>query len=343
MMEERSDSFVIDGTQVGRSGSVYLIAEAGVAHFGSVDKALELVDMAADAHADAVKFQIFKTTELISSRCGEWRQRMHPKELPHAAFRDIQRHCKTRGITFLATAHDEPSLDFLATLAPPAYKIGSGEVANWPFLRRVGALGKPVILSTGMYSLQQVGEALTALAQGGTRDIAVLHCVTQYPTPPGDVNLKAMDAMRERYGVITGYSDHTAGMHVPLGAVGRGAAVIEKHISLDFDIPDAQDWRVSLDGPGLRLFVQQAREIAAALGEGDKRPTLEESERAVWARKSLVAAAAIECGEIITAQKLCAKRPGDGISPSVIDEIIGKKTTVRIECDAPITWEALSP
>jgi N-acetylneuraminate synthase/N,N'-diacetyllegionaminate synthase len=333
--------FSISGRGVGLNHPVFIIAEAGVAHFGSIDKAKRLVDLAVEAKADAVKFQIFKTDALISKESEEWRNRMRARELPFEAFQEIQAYCHEKRIIFFATAHDEPSLEFLDTLNVPVYKIGSGEVSNWSFLEKIASKKKPVILSTGMYTLEDICEALKFIAKTGNPDIALLHCVTSYPTPPLEVNLLAMDTIREAYGVIVGYSDHTRGFHFSLAAAARGASIIEKHITLDFNIPDAQDWKVSCGPDDFPVMVQQIRDIEAGLGSGIKAPAESERPSINWARKSLVAIEDILEGEIIDLKKIGAKRPGYGIMPSDIDRVIGKKANKKIKKDTLIKWEHL--
>jgi N,N'-diacetyllegionaminate synthase len=337
-----SSTFEIDGRRVGEGEPCYVIAEAGVSHFGSMEKAFKLVDMAADAKADAVKFQIFRAEDMISSAATDWRRRMGTRELPYEAFAEIQAYARERGVTFFATAHDRPSLAYLASLDVPVFKIGSGEVGNWPFLRDIASLGKPVILSTGMYELDDIAAALEAFSQAGNPNIAVLHCVTQYPTPPHDVNLRAMHEIRERFKTVTGYSDHTKGFHLPLAAVAQGARVIEKHITLEFDIPDAQDWKVSCGPEDLPLMVQQIRDIEAAFGSGHKEPVAAEREAANWARKSLVAARPIPAGARIEKEALTEKRPGTGIPPYRIDEVIGRTALRDFDADTIIEWEDIS-
>jgi len=336
-----SNVFSIQGRQVGKGCSVFIIAEAGVAHFGSLDKARRLVDLAVEAKADAVKFQVFKASELISSESREWVHRLRSRELPYEAFGDIQRYCHEKRIIFFATAHDEPSLEVLDTLDVPVYKIGSGEVDNWAFIEKVASRKKPVILSTGLYTLEQVGTALDRIAKVGNPDVSVLHCVTDYPTVPAEVNLRAMDTIRETYSVITGYSDHTKGFHFPLAAVARGASIIEKHITLDFDVPNAQDWKVSCGPEDFPVMVRQIRDIEVGLGSGVKRPGEAELSNVSWARKSLVAAVDISEGETITPDKLSIKRPGIGIVPTDVEKVVGKKAKVKIKANTLIKWGQL--
>lgn len=333
--------FEIDGRPVGEGAPVYVIAEAGVAHFGVEDKAYRLVDLAVESGADAVKFQVFDVDALIAKSLPEWRQRLGSRQLPYDAFVRIQAYCRKRGITFFATAHDEPSLDFLASIDVPVYKVGSGEVGNWPYLRRVAGLGKPLIFSTGMYRLEQVAEALNAVADSGNRQVAVLHCVTRYPTPPQEVSLGNVALLAERFKVITGYSDHTRGYHIPLAAVALGARIIEKHISLDFDVPDAQDWKVSCGPHDLAEFVTELREVEAALGVRESGPTAGEQESLKWAGKSLVAIRDLPAGTRLNREDLVSKRPGTGIPPAQIEVLIGRKLRTALERDSQITWEIL--
>jgi N,N'-diacetyllegionaminate synthase len=334
-------SISIQGRRLGEAHPVFLIAEAGVAHFGSLDKAKQLVDLAVAAGADAVKFQIFRTEDLVSRESAEWRNRLKTKELAYESFREIQAYCRRRKIIFFATAHDETSLDFLDTLEVPVYKVGSGEVGNWPFIKKVASRGKPVILSTGMYRLEEVSRALDLIAEAGNRDVVVLHCTTLYPTPPHLVNLRAMDTLREAFHVPVGYSDHTQGFLFPLAAVARGACMVEKHITLDFNVPYAQDWKVSCGPVDFPVMVQQIREIQAGLGSGIKIPSEKELSSLDWARKSLVAKEDIPEGSVITMEMVCAKRPGFGIAPSDVDKVIGRKTKGKIHKDTFIQWENL--
>ena len=338
---EFSQSIIIDGREAGPGRPVYIIAEAGVAHFGQLEKAFKLVDLAKEAGADAVKFQLFRTEVLISSINQEWRDRLKPKELPPEAFEDIAGYCREKGITFLATAHDEPSLEDLDRLGVPAYKIGSGEVDNWPFIERVCERGKPVIISTGMYYLDQVSLALEAAERAGNPDIAILHCSTMYPTPPELVNLSAMRTMREEFRTVCGYSDHTEGFHIPLAATALGADILEKHISLDFNVPNAQDWKVSCGPHDLAGFIRQAKEVRASLGDGMKKPSGRELASKAWAAKSLVAARSLQAGTVLEKDMLTAKRPGEGIAPYRIIEVLGKKLLRNLAEDEQLGWEIL--
>jgi N,N'-diacetyllegionaminate synthase len=340
-MIQFSRNITIDGRIVGKGNPIYIIAEAGVAHFGSESKAYKLVDLAVEAGADAVKFQIFNVDALISNTLSDWKNRLRSRQLPFQAFERIQRYCREKDITFFATAHDEPSLEFLETLNVPVYKVGSGEVGNWPYLSRVAAIGKPVIFSTGMYRINQIKEALETVAETGNTNVAVLHCVTRYPAPPEEVSLGNIALIRERFNVICGYSDHTEGYHIPLVSAALGAEIIEKHISLDFDVPNAQDWKVSCGPHNLDLFIRQVRQVEAALGVRESGPTEGEKESLVWAGKSLVAKHDISSGSLLSSDDVLSKRPGTGIPPSQIGQVLGRKTKVSLLRDEVIKFEDL--
>lgn len=260
-------SFSIAGRPVGQDAPCYVIAEAGVAHFGSVDKARALVDLAVQAKADAVKFQHFRSERLVGPSAPDWRDRLKSRELSDDEMLRTAEYARKRGMTFICTGHDEPSLEFLdRTVGVPAFKIGSGEVENWPFIADIARRGKPVILSTGMYSLELIEQALNVLSENGCTEAAVLHCVTSYPADPSTINLDVMRQIRQFFAGPVGYSDHTAGTAVPLAAVALGANVIEKHIALDFNVPDAQDWKVSCGPDDLVEFVADVRAVSAARG-----------------------------------------------------------------------------
>ncbi len=331
----------IAGRPVGPGHPVYVVAEAGVAHFGSLEKALTLVDLAAEAGADAVKFQIFRAEYLISGQDRQWQKRMASRELPYEAFQHIAAYSRQKGIAFFATAHDGPSLEFLESLNPPAYKIGSGEVYNWDFIARAAAKGKPLIVSTGMYDWAAVDELARCLQGAGNPEVVVLHCVTQYPTPPAEVNLRAMDALRQRLGCLVGYSDHTKGFHICLAAVARGACLLEKHISLDFNLPDAQDWKVSCGPHDLAEMISQMREVEQSLGVEEKFASPGEQASLQWARKSLVAARELPAGTVLEEAMLVARRPGTGIPPSRSAELLGRRTRRAVAADQLLAWEDL--
>lgn len=319
---------------------VFVIAEAGVNHNGSLDLALKLVDAAAAAGADAVKFQTFKAVALAASNApkanyqkettggGESQLEMLRRlELDVDAHHTLIERCRERGIAFLSSPFDPESTDLLVSLGLKTFKIPSGEITNLPFLRRIGALGVEVILSTGMAELEEIREALDVLEKAGTgrERITVLHCTTEYPAPMEEVNLRAMPAMADAFGVRVGYSDHTRGIEVPIAAVALGATAIEKHFTLDRTLP-GPDHRASLEPPELAAMVGAIRNIENALGDGIKRPTPSELRNRSIARKSIVAARAIRRGETFSEKNLTVKRPGNGLTPMLWDRIVGSES-----------------
>jgi len=335
-------SFLIADRMVGEKAPTFVIAEAGVAHFGSIEKAYQLVDLAKAAKADAIKFQIFHTNEFISSESSDWQERYRSKELVLDDFKKIKTYCDEKQIMFFATGHDECSLKDLEQLEVPVYKIGSGEVKNWPFIKKIAELKKPTIFSTGMYSMEDIKIALRIFEDAGNRDVAVLHCTTAYPTPPDQVNLSAIGTLKGAFDCVVGYSDHTQGYHFPVVAVALGAKIIEKHITLEYNIPDAQDWKVSCGPENLSLMVSQIRDIEIGLGTGVKEPTDLEKKSLEWGRKSLVAFGNIKSGQVITLDMIKIKRPGTGISPSDLNNVVGKQAQKDIKNDSLIKMEDLS-
>lgn len=315
-----------------------IIAEAGVNHNGDMALARQLIDVAAAAGADLVKFQTFSADRLVTGDAAkaEYQNLTAGSESQHAMLRRLEltrpmhealiAHCKIRGIQFFSTGFDAESIDLLAALGLDRFKIPSGEITNLPYLRHVGHYGKPVILSTGMATLGEIESSLGVLEQAGTprERITVLHCNTEYPTPMADVNLRAMLAIRDAFGVAVGYSDHTRGIEVPIAAVTLGACVIEKHFTLSRSLP-GPDHKASLEPDELSAMVAAIRNIEQALGDGIKRATASETKNKPIARKSLVAACAISAGEVFSEHNLVAKRPGNGISPMRWDEVLGHK------------------
>lgn len=316
---------------------VLIIAEAGVNHNGSVDLAFRLVDAAAEAGADIVKFQTFRTEKLLTREAAsaEYQvkntgggktqfEMIKELELGYPDFERIKAHCALRGIRFLSTPDEEESLDFLVSLGMELIKVGSGEVENIPFLRKIGAKGKDVILSTGMSGLTEVEKALGTLTRAGARSVALLHCTTNYPCPMEDVNLRAMDTLARAFGTVVGYSDHTNGIEVAVAAVARGARIIEKHFTLDKAMP-GPDHRASLDPRELADMVRAIRNVEACLGDGVKAPRGSERSVAAAVRKSIVAKAPIAKGSVYSETNLTVKRAGGkGISSARWDEVIGR-------------------
>lgn len=337
-----------------RAGSLFVIAEAGVNHNGDAALAERLVDAAADAGADAVKFQTFRADALAAASApkAEYQKRtsggeesqltmLRRLELSREGHERALARAKARGIAFLSTPFDEESADFLETLGVPAFKLPSGEVTNHPLLRHVARKGRPVILSTGMSDLEEVREAVGALRGAGCKDLTLLHCVSNYPADPKDANLRAMKTLADAFGVPVGWSDHTPGWATSAAAVALGAAVIEKHFTLDKSLP-GPDHAMSLDPAELKAFVAVLRETASALGDGIKAPRpCEEPIRRV-ARRSLVLRRALKKGTVIKDADLAAKRPGTGLPPSRLAETIGRALARDKAADEPLTREDLA-
>lgn len=330
--------------------STFIIAEAGVNHNGSLDLAKKLIDVAAEAGADAVKFQTFKAEKLVSKKAqkAEYQKQttdaaesqydmIKKLELDEPAHRELIRYCGEKKIRFLSTPFDHESIELLDAQGMEIFKIPSGEITNLPYLRHIGGLGKEVILSTGMADLGEIEDALDLLVSSGTpkEKITILHATTEYPCPMDEVNLRAMGTIASAFGVRTGYSDHTRGIEVPIAAVAMGASVIEKHFTLDRRM-EGPDHKASLEPDELRAMVAAIRNIEKALGEGIKKPSPSEAKNMAVARKSIVAARPIRAGEVFTSENIAIKRPGSGISPMRYDEIVGERAARDYEEDEPL-------
>lgn len=315
---------------------VLIIAEAGVNHNGDINLARQLVDKAKEAGADIIKFQTFNLDSIVSKfaemadyqkdnigKIETQKEMLKKINLSYKAFSELYNYCKKEGIRFLSTPFDIESIHFLNNKVP-FWKIPSGEVTNYPYLVEIAKTGKPVIMSTGMCELQEIDEAIEVLKNNGTTDITLLHCNTQYPTPYKDVNLRAMETLRDRYKVKIGYSDHTNGIEVPIAAVALGAEVIEKHFTLDKNLP-GPDHKASLEPYELAAMVSSIRNIEEALGSPNKTVSDSERENIAVARKSIVAARNIKKGEVLTEDNLTTKRPGTGISPMDWISVLGTK------------------
>ena len=313
---------------------VYIIAEAGDNHNGHFDLAIRLIDAAAAAGADCVKFQTFKTEEVISKFAqkaqyqiettgNETQFEMVKKlELPFDDFIKLHAYCAKKQIQFLSTPFDLLSISFLHTLNLPLWKIPSGEITNLPYLLSIAKTKKPVIMSTGMCVIEEIQMAVNVLKENGTPKITLLHCNTEYPSPFEDVNLNAMQTLKERFGVDVGYSDHTTGIEIPIAAAALGASVIEKHFTLDKRM-EGPDHRASLEPAELLTMVTSIRNIEKAMGDGIKAPSRSEQKNIDVARKSIVARCAIKKGEPFSDDNITSKRPGNGISPMRWFEILG--------------------
>lgn len=316
-----------------------IIAEAGVNHNGSIRLARELALAAKKAGADIVKFQTFKAEKLVTKDAGKAAYQtentknhdsqyamLKALELTYHDFEELQAYCTSIGIQFLSTPFDSDSIEFLETLDMPFWKIPSGEITNYPYLRQLAQTGKPIILSTGMSTSEEIQATVSLLRQYGTTEITLLHCNTEYPTPFGDVNLSAMETIAKATGLPVGYSDHTEGIEVPIAAVAMGATVIEKHFTLDKTM-EGPDHKASLSPEELTAMVSAIRHIEQAIGTGEKVPSASEKKNISVARKSIVACRPIAVGERFTEKNLTTKRPGTGISPMEWNEVIGQTAT----------------
>lgn len=324
---------------------VYIIAEAGVNHNGDINIAKRLVDAAATAGADAVKFQTFQAQNLVckSAKKAEYQletteqsetqyQMLKKLELTEEMHRELISYCNAQGIQFLSTPFDVNSVELLERYQIPIMKIPSGEITNYPYLKKIGSTKKKVILSTGMSTLDEVKSAVKVLQDNGTTDIVVLHCNTEYPTPMSDVNLRAMVTLQKELGLNVGYSDHTNGIEAAIAAVALGACVIEKHFTLDRTM-EGPDHKASLEPGELRAMIAAVRNVERALGDGEKRPSDSEKKNIVIVRKSIVAKRDIAIGETLSEENITTKRPGTGISPMEWNNVIGKTATRNYKMD----------
>jgi sialic acid synthase SpsE len=341
------------GRPVGDGHPCYVIAEAGSNHNKDFDTARQLIDVAADAGADAVKFQTYTGSSLYSTKTPQFDYLAPLTDAkPHELLEDIAlprdwqpllaEHSESRGIEFLSSPFDLQAVDELDALDMAAFKIASFELVDLPFLRYVGTKRRPMILSTGMATLAEIDEAMEAAREGGAAKLCLLQCASLYPAPPSIANLRAIPSMKAAFGVPVGLSDHTLGIHVPTAAVALGANVIEKHYTLDRSYP-GPDHPFAIEPGELRQLVSDIRDVEAALGDGIKRgPSKEEAaEMYDKARRSVVAACEIPAGTPITRDMLTVKRPGFGVKPKFIDALVGRVATVDIGDDEVITWEML--
>lgn len=332
------------------SNTTLIIAEAGVNHNGDIHMAKQLIDAAADAGADLVKFQTFSADRLVTAYAKKANYQNLTTDATESQYQMLRRleldadmhhtllaHCVARGIGFFSTGFDIESVNLLVSLGQDHFKIPSGEITNLPYLRHIGALGRRILLSTGMATLGEVEAAVDVLEAAGTarENMVVLHCTTEYPTPMGEVNLRAMQSMGNGLGVAVGYSDHTVGIEVSVAAVALGAQVIEKHFTLDRNLP-GPDHKASLEPSELTALVKAIRNVESALGNGVKRPTPSEVKNRSIVRKSLVAIRPIVRGEVFGEHNMAVKRPGTGLSPMRWDEILGRQAQRDYAADEQI-------
>lgn len=343
----------IGNKKIGDGEPCFIIAEAGVNHNGDLRCAKKLIDAAYEAHADAVKFQTFKAENLVTwdAKKAEYQEKndsatttqfqmLKNLEFSEADFKKLSSHAKKRGIAFLSTAFDDASLDLLIRLHVPVFKIPSGEITNFPLIGKIAREKKPVILSTGMSTMEEVKKAVNCLQEQGCRDIIILHCTTSYPAPLESVNLRVLDTLRDEFHFPIGYSDHTEGILVPIAAVARGACVIEKHFTLDRTLP-GPDHAASLEPDELKKMIKAIRDVEIAMGDGVKKmQTCEICNRDV-VRKSIVALNEITQGSKISKNMITLKRPGTGVGPKHFEKLIGKTAKCKIKKDTVITWNMI--
>jgi sialic acid synthase SpsE len=346
-----SPSFAIDGRVVGAGHSCYVIAEAGANHNRDLGIARELIDVAADAGADAVKFQVYSGKSLNSSKTPRFRyldgvsdedtqQILEDAALPREWLPKLAEHCAARDITFFATPFDAAAVQELADVGVPAFKIASFELVDVELIKATASQGRPLILSTGMATYGEVEDALDAAAAGGATDVALLRCASLYPAPAEIMNLNAMGTMRQAFGVPVGLSDHTEGIAVPIGAAALGMELLEKHFTIDRSMP-GPDHPFAIEPDELRALVRGVRDVEAALGHGrlEGPSDAEAQEMYTLARRSIVAAAEIPEGTTIAREHLTVKRPGFGIAPKHMPLVVGRIARVDIGEDDIVTWD----
>ena len=326
----------------------YVIAEIGVNHNGSMDLTRQLIEAAVAARADAVKFQTFRAEDLVTrkARKADYQiantqsddsqfDMLKALELTEAQFAQARDLCAAAGIEFLSTPFSEPAADLLERVGVGAYKISSGDLTHLPLLTHIARKGRPIILSTGMGTLSEIEAALAAIRAGGDVPVSLLHCVSNYPADAGDCNLAAMDTMRAAFGLPVGWSDHSEGAAISFAAVARGATIIEKHITLDCNLP-GPDHRASMEPGDFAAFVAGIRAIEAAIGDGIKRPTAAELRTALVARRSIIAARDLKAGEVPGLADLRIMRPGTGLAPRHLDHVLGRVLARDVAAETPL-------
>ena len=339
----------IGDKMIGEGELCFIIAEAGVNHNGDINQAKKLIDVAKGAGADAVKFQTFKAEELVTRGVGKAQyqkettdakesqfEMLKNLELTEREFKELFNYAQKKGIISLSSPFDKRSVDLLDGLGIPAFKVPSGEITNFPLLKHIARKKKPIILSTGMSNLGEVEEALEVIREEGVEEIVLLHCVSCYPAKVEDMNLRAIETLKQVFKLPVGLSDHSLGITIPIAAVALGACVIEKHFTLDKNLL-GPDHRASLEPDELRQMVMTIRDAEKAMGGGVKRPTKEEEENKKVGRRSIVARVDIPWGTTITEEMLDIKRPGTGLEPKYLEEIIGRVTEIAIKKDEAIT------
>ena len=343
-------AFEAGGRAIGPGNPVYVIAEAGSNHNRDLAVAKQLIDVSADAGADAVKFQTYSGHRLYSRKAqskyldqydaGSPAELLERIALPREWHAVLADHARERGIHFFSSPFDHEAVDELAEIGVPLLKIASGEIVDLPLIRKAASTGIPLIVSTGMATLEEISEAVTAAEEAGATALALMQCASVYPAAPELINLRAMDTLRDRFGVPAGLSDHTMGLAIPAAAAAMGAAMIEKHITLDRSM-DGPDHSFAIEPDELAAMVRAVRDAEAALGDGRKEgpSEAERDENYTLARRSLIAARDLAAGTVIEADMLTVKRPGSGIAPKHFDDVVGLTLAADVEADDVITWE----
>jgi len=337
---------------IGSSSGVFVVAEVGINHDGNVSRAMRLIDAAAEVGADAVKFQSYRADRLLIPTRDRYSQQVGGAESAYQMLRrcelswgdqeKLKKHADECGVLFLSSPSDEESTDFLESIGVPAFKIASSDITHLPLLRHVGAKGKAVLLSTGMSFLSEVADALDCLRSAGAGEILLMHCVSTFPAAPKHMNLRALQTLQSYFELPVGLSDHSEGILVPLAAIAMGAVMVEKHFTLDKNLP-GPDHRASMDPRDLKLLVQSLRDVEASLGDGRKRPSDVEEESRLFTRRSIVAAVDIRAHEAIEPWMLTFKRPGSGLKPNYREKVIGMTARRNIGKDTILQWEDLVP
>ena len=337
---KRIDKIRVEERYIGEGEPCFIVAEAGVNHNGDVDLAKKLIAIAKEAGADAVKFQTFRAEELATkSTAGESHFNMLKRlELSRRDLEVLSAYTHDMGIIFLSSPFDRDSVDFLDVLGVPVFKIASGEITNFPLLKHIAGKGRPIILSTGMSLLEEIRGALAVIRKGGVEDIILLHCVTSYPAKIEEMNLKTMATLRNTFKLPVGLSDHSLGVNIPIAAVAMGACLIEKHFTLNKNLP-GPDHGASLEPDELKQMVRSIKDAERAMGNGVKKLTNGEEENKKVARRSIVASVDIPEGTIITDKMLDIKRPGTGIELKDIAKVIGQVSRTNIKKDEPLAWD----
>lgn len=343
-------SINIGGIEIGKAKPCVVVAEIGVNHNGDPDMAVKMIEAAAESGADIVKFQAYTAERLVSP---DVEQASHQKgeqsvlellrslDLPDESYPRLMACCKERNVGFLCSPFDEERVDFLVRLGVQAFKAGSGELTNYPFLKHMGSKGLPVILSTGMSYLSEAAKALETLNEGGTDDVVMLHCLSSYPGDPAQANLRALHTLEQAFKLPIGFSDHTQGDALAVASRAMGACVLEKHFTLDRQMP-GPDQQASMEPGAFKTMIERIRMVESAMGTGRKEPTSGERELRVLARRSLAVARDLPAGSAIAPEDLVALRPGTGIGTDSLDAVVGRKLKSDMKAGAILNWEQLA-